>query len=334
ATIDCISVPRCTGNLLQGFRYLVLMTATTLKKSSHSCHKLDVKMLERYVKGMLLKAWERGCISLGIKGILDVHNGELKQQRRRRLRKRHLKSEVALLHSLSPLFHLSRWPCDFPPETPLVVCGVIPVNRVILHCMCVVRTADGRSYGHVITKISRKDGLPNFLRYGALLARVSARSRAPNVRSWGFPRAAKMPAWLWPHLNGKKMENLVTWYKFTFAVNVMLNLSNKNSPHFATPPLVSPTVFEEVIREVFLWKIRDCIGESMQSILTATFTPEFWLHHTFIDKLWAKWARHITDRELAHYRNTTFKMPGLERFAWEYMSLIMLPGGVIVVYEE
>ena len=62
ATIDCISVPRCAGNLLQGFRYLVLMTATTLKKSSYSCHTLDVKMLERYVKGMLLKAWERGWL--------------------------------------------------------------------------------------------------------------------------------------------------------------------------------------------------------------------------------------------------------------------------------
>ena len=94
------------------------------------------------------------------------------------------------------------------------------------------------------------------------------------------------------------------------------------------------TVFVEVIREVFLWKIRDCVGESMQNILTATFTPEFWLHHTFIDKLWAKWERHIIERELVHYRNTTFKMPGLERFAWEYMSLNMLPGGVIVVYEE
>ena len=65
--------------------------------------------------------------------------------------------------------------------------------------MPVVRTADDRAYGHVITKISRIDGLPNFLRYGALLARVCARSRVPNVRSWGFPRAAKMPAWLWPH---------------------------------------------------------------------------------------------------------------------------------------
>ena len=94
------------------------------------------------------------------------------------------------------------------------------------------------------------------------------------------------------------------------------------------------TVFVEVIREVFLWKIRDCVGESMQNILTATFTPEFWLHHTFIDKLWAKWEGDIIERELGHYRNTAFKMPGLERFAWEYMSLNTLPGGVIVVYEE
>ena len=35
-----------------------------------------------------------------------------------------------------------------------------------------VRT-DGQVYGHVITKISRIDGLPNFLRYGAPLARIS-----------------------------------------------------------------------------------------------------------------------------------------------------------------
>ena len=34
------------------------------------------------------------------------YNSELKQQRRRRLRKRHLKSEVALLQTLSRLFHL------------------------------------------------------------------------------------------------------------------------------------------------------------------------------------------------------------------------------------
>ena len=35
-----------------------------------------------------------------------VPNRELKQQRRRRLRKRHLTSEIALLQTLSRLFHL------------------------------------------------------------------------------------------------------------------------------------------------------------------------------------------------------------------------------------
>ena len=37
--------------------------------------------------------------------------------------------------------------------------------------MSVVRT-DRRAYGHVITRISRLDRLPNFLRYGAPLARA------------------------------------------------------------------------------------------------------------------------------------------------------------------
>ena len=38
--------------------------------------------------------------------------------------------------------------------------------------MAVVPT-NGRAYGHVITKISRMDGSPNFLRYGAPLSRAS-----------------------------------------------------------------------------------------------------------------------------------------------------------------
>ena len=38
-------------------------------------------------------------------------------------------------------------------------------------CFPVVRT-DGRAYGHVITKISRMDRLPNFRRHGAPLTRA------------------------------------------------------------------------------------------------------------------------------------------------------------------
>ena len=44
--------------------------------------------------------------------------------------------------------------------------------------MSVVRT-DGQAYGHVISKISRQDRLPNFLRYGAPLARALHALGAP-----------------------------------------------------------------------------------------------------------------------------------------------------------
>ena len=44
--------------------------------------------------------------------------------------------------------------------------------------MPVVRT-DGRANGYVINKISRMDGLPNFLRYGARLPRASRARGAP-----------------------------------------------------------------------------------------------------------------------------------------------------------
>ena len=39
--------------------------------------------------------------------------------------------------------------------------------------------SDGRTYGHVITKISRMNRLPNFLRYGAQLASASRARGAP-----------------------------------------------------------------------------------------------------------------------------------------------------------
>ena len=44
--------------------------------------------------------------------------------------------------------------------------------------MPVVRT-DGRANGYVINKISRMDGLPNFLKYGARLPRASPARGAP-----------------------------------------------------------------------------------------------------------------------------------------------------------
>ena len=47
--------------------------------------------------------------------------------------------------------------------------------------MPVVRTY-GRAYGHEITQISRMDGSPNFLGYGASLARAPCARGAPLLR--------------------------------------------------------------------------------------------------------------------------------------------------------
>ncbi|KAJ7379020.1 hypothetical protein OS493_018814 [Desmophyllum pertusum] len=52
ATIDCLSVPRCPGNLLRTFRYFVLVTALSLSKASNACSRLDVKTLQGYVSGV------------------------------------------------------------------------------------------------------------------------------------------------------------------------------------------------------------------------------------------------------------------------------------------
>lgn len=50
-TIDCLSVPRCPGNLLKTFRYHVLLTALSLSKASNTCPHLHVETLQGYVAG-------------------------------------------------------------------------------------------------------------------------------------------------------------------------------------------------------------------------------------------------------------------------------------------
>lgn len=57
ATIDCLSVPRCRGNVLNAFRYFVLTTATILMAIPNTCSDLQLSKLQDYVKGKLT-AWE------------------------------------------------------------------------------------------------------------------------------------------------------------------------------------------------------------------------------------------------------------------------------------
>lgn len=94
------------------------------------------------------------------------------------------------------------------------------------------------------------------------------------------------------------------------------------------------TVFERTIREKFHTKFHDCVGGNMAHHSTASFSPEFWLLHGFIDKLWTDWQKKGVAYQFQYYINITFTMPGSGQFPWEYLDQDSLPGGIRVMYEE
>ena len=92
--------------------------------------------------------------------------------------------------------------------------------------------------------------------------------------------------------------------------------------------------FEHTIRETFHPTFHDCVGGHMFHHTTASFTPEFWIHDGFIDKLWTDWQGKDTADKFQYYTNVSYTMPGSERFPWEYLDVHDLPGGVKVLYEN
>lgn len=93
------------------------------------------------------------------------------------------------------------------------------------------------------------------------------------------------------------------------------------------------TIFEQLIREQYHTKFHDCVGGNMAHHATASFTPEFWLLHGFIDKLWTTWQRKSLANQFQFYTNIRFTMPGSDKFPWEFLAQDSLPGGVRILYE-
>ena len=115
--------------------------------------------------------------------------------------------------------------------------------------------------------------------------------------------------------------------------NLSCNLPNREDTRNLIQ-LENFTIFEQTVREQFHTKFHNCVGGNMAHHSTASFTPEFWLLHGFIDKLWADWQRKGAAYQFQYYTNISFTMPGSEQFPWEYLDLDSLPGGVRVLYEK
>ena len=80
------------------------------------------------------------------------------------------------------------------------------------------------------------------------------------------------------------------YLKRDFNFSVFCNLPNGEDAQRLVK-LEDFAVFEEKIREIFHAKFHDCVSEHMCHICYQTFasTPEFWLHYSFLDKLWVDW---------------------------------------------
>ena len=66
--------------------------------------------------------------------------------------------------------------------------------------------------------------------------------------------------------------------------------------------------------------------------LDSAEAPEFFLHHGFIDKIWADWQKRKIPNQDTHFRSITTKMQGSPYMPAQFLDLANQPGCVKVLY--
>ena len=92
--------------------------------------------------------------------------------------------------------------------------------------------------------------------------------------------------------------------------------------------------FDIQMRHNFHDRMHNVIGGTMCTHYAAD-TPEFFLHHSFLDKIWYTWQSKSWEHKWVHFlqRNTT-KMLGTEYTQYEFTDSLNLPRCVKVKYRE
>ena len=62
--------------------------------------------------------------------------------------------------------------------------------------------------------------------------------------------------------------------------------------------------------------------------------PEFFLHHGFIDKIWADWQKQSTANKYAYFPSINRKMQGTPYYPRDFVDILKQPGDVRVCYDE
>ena len=94
------------------------------------------------------------------------------------------------------------------------------------------------------------------------------------------------------------------------------------------------TAFEVFIRNTVHPSFHDCVGGHMLKHHTASFTPEFWIHHSFVDKLWSDWQMKRENLTFEYFTDVAFEMPLSGMFPWEVLDNHNLPDEVRITYEH
>lgn len=91
--------------------------------------------------------------------------------------------------------------------------------------------------------------------------------------------------------------------------------------------------FEAGVRKYMHNDLHNAIGGTMSEDESAV-APEFWCHHSFLDKIWSNWQDHGLRYKFVYYRNISKTLPGGTHFGWEFTDLQNQPHCVRVLYEE
>lgn len=95
------------------------------------------------------------------------------------------------------------------------------------------------------------------------------------------------------------------------------------------------SIFEYNVRKVFHNELHCLIGGTMGGI-SSSQSPEFWLHHAFLDKIWVQYQERGDKERNEYYPQVKDTLPGCQS-KWRpggFVNETNLPGCVGVLYEE
>ena len=93
-------------------------------------------------------------------------------------------------------------------------------------------------------------------------------------------------------------------------------------------------VFEWILREKFHNDFHDAVKGTMANHVTASNAPEFWLHHSFLDKLWHDWQSKGVQYKYHYNYLSNCKMPLTRYYSWQLLDSENLPEGIGVIYDN